>query len=869
MQFLKAKFPALLLAFAMLLSIIPANVFAAIEAPNWEERPDTTENNVWSLPADGDTVAAQTYTAQYKENRTAYEADPKLKAPAGYVRIAFDPTQDGQFPDTDLGVQKAYDVKEGTTWADAVKAGVAVPEAQYKDDTQRFDRWEPTLPADTEKLESNREFVAKYVLTADVVPQLGDERPNVPKNHVRVKFSADKDGSIPEGEISIYWVNPLAKNVQIKAPTVIPNPGYAFSKWSYPIQDSYPSSVNHIAKYVLTADVVAQKPGEAKPNVPENYVSVTFSAGENGTIADGETITYWVNPEQEVTLIAPAVTPNAGYTQKEGSEAWDRSLTGTFAEATTITAQYDKLPFDKNQIEKITITAQPENLAYKEGDKLDLSGLVVTLTDVYGNQQEVPFADFADYGITTDPKNGTGLKMENNQKPVTVSIGSGDTQKEATTDPLKITPVDVPTKPVVGDIKEGDKAVTVTVPTDGDKITVTLPDGSTVTATKDPATGEWKTDDGKVVPEENGQLQMPVDPAKLTADGDVKVTVTDSATGKISTANTKTVQKSEKPDPGVSQTPSVRPIEIGDTEIRGTGVPGAEILITLPDGRAAQTTVRPDGTWSVPIDPAREGDVFEIVQREAGKASSETLRQTAEGKATGRPWLPGGWIPAPPAPGNEEKVEIKHHNAYIFGYPDGTVQPNGNVTRAEAAAMIARLEGLSLDDTTKPAFVDTPGGWYNGVINAVTKAGYMKGYPDGSFNPGGRITRAEFAQMIKTIDTPNAAKAPFEDVKGHWGESAIDQAYGNRRIEGYPDGSFRPNANITRAEAAKILNALYNRWVDDVGLHTELGNPSALRRFADLDPDFWGYYEIVEATNPHDYHKANAANAEIWVEIEN
>ncbi|MDQ0509111.1 hypothetical protein QO008_001595, partial [Peptoniphilus ivorii] len=639
--------------------------------------------------------------------------------------------------------------------------------------------------------------------------------------------------------------------------------------WDRSLTGTFAEATTITAQYTAPGDVVAQKPGEAKPNVPENYVSVTFSAGENGTIADGETITYWVNPEQEVTLTAPAVTANAGYTQKEGSEAWDKPLTGTFAEATTITAQYDKLPFDKNQIEKITITAQPENLAYKEGDKLDLSGLVVTLTDVYGNQQEVPFADFADYGITTDPKNGTGLKMENNQKPVTVSIGSGDTQKEATTDPLKITPVDAPTKPVVGDIKEGDKAVTVTVPTDGDKINVTLPDGSTVTATKDPATGEWKTDDGKVVPEENGQLQIPVDPAKLTADGDVKVTVTDSATGKTSTANTKTVQKSEKPDPGVSQTPSVRPIEIGDTEIRGTGVPGAEILITLPDGRAAQTTVRPDGTWSVPIDPAREGDVFEIVQREAGKASSETLRQTAEGKATGRPWLPGGWIPAPPAPGNEEKVEIKHHNAYIFGYPDGTVQPNGNVTRAEAAAMIARLEGLSLDDTTKPAFVDTPGGWYNGVINAVTKAGYMKGYPDGSFNPGGRITRAEFAQMIKTIDTPNAAKAPFEDVKGHWGESAIDQAYGNRRIEGYPDGSFRPNANITRAEAAKILNALYNRWVDDVGLHTELGNPSALRRFADLDPDFWGYYEIVEATNPHDYHKANAANAEIWVEIEN
>lgn len=212
-----------------------------------------------------------------------------------------------------------------------------------------------------------------------------------------------------------------------------------------------------------------------------------------------------------------------------------------------------------------------------------------------------------------------------------------------------------------------------------------------------------------------------------------------------------------------------------------------------------------------------------------------------------------------------EKRETNLHKAYIFGYEDGTFRAEGNVTRAEAAAMIARLKGLDMSNTEKPAFSDVQSAWYNAGINAVVKAGYMKGYPDGRFNPNDKITRAEFAQLIMAIDKANGADVPFTDVKGHWAEAAIKQAFANERIAGYPDKSFRPNNHITRAEAVTVLNKLFDRGVSAKGLvDVQVG----LAGFKDLEQSHWAYYQIIEASNTHDFFRTEQGKVdETWVKL--
>ena len=202
---------------------------------------------------------------------------------------------------------------------------------------------------------------------------------------------------------------------------------------------------------------------------------------------------------------------------------------------------------------------------------------------------------------------------------------------------------------------------------------------------------------------------------------------------------------------------------------------------------------------------------------------------------------------------DEEKPAVVGSSAaYLTGYPDGSIRPNGFVTRAESAKIIASLKGMDLSAGGQPAFKDLTSSWYTPYINAVVKQGLMRGYMDGTFKPNAPITRAEFAQMIMPLDKVNSAAAPFADVKGHWAEKAINQAYGNGRIKGYPDGSFRPDGQITRAEAVTICNNFFNRKADKAGLEASLKNPGKIKTFTDLDKSHWAYYEILEAANAYD-----------------
>ena len=215
-------------------------------------------------------------------------------------------------------------------------------------------------------------------------------------------------------------------------------------------------------------------------------------------------------------------------------------------------------------------------------------------------------------------------------------------------------------------------------------------------------------------------------------------------------------------------------------------------------------------------------------------------------------------------PSTPSQLNTDDHYAYVIGYPDGSVHPNGEITRAEVAAIFFRLlrdDVRSANFTTYNAYTDVSADkWYNNPISTMSRLGIIKGYPDGTFRPNDPITRAEFAAIAARFDEHKAAKlASFTDIYGHWAVSEISLAYENGWIKGYNDGTFRPNRNITRAEAMALINRVLNRAPEKP---SDLLNN--MNKWTDnMDTTKWYYLDVQEATNSHDYtRKTN--NYEMW-----
>lgn len=215
----------------------------------------------------------------------------------------------------------------------------------------------------------------------------------------------------------------------------------------------------------------------------------------------------------------------------------------------------------------------------------------------------------------------------------------------------------------------------------------------------------------------------------------------------------------------------------------------------------------------------------------------------------------------PPTP----ELERGDHYAYIVGYEDDTIRPQNNITRAEVATIFFRLltdESREAYFTTDCDFTDVNGGaWYANTVATLSNAGILAGYPDGSFRPNDPITRAEFAAIATRFDDLAAADSTFTDIDGHWAEDAINAAYGAGWVGGYPDGTFRPNNNITRAEVMSLVNRVLDREVDEDGMLDDM------LTWIDNEPGTWYYEAVQEATNSHDYERKDADSVETWTQI--
>ena len=197
------------------------------------------------------------------------------------------------------------------------------------------------------------------------------------------------------------------------------------------------------------------------------------------------------------------------------------------------------------------------------------------------------------------------------------------------------------------------------------------------------------------------------------------------------------------------------------------------------------------------------------------------------------------------------------HYAYVVGYPDGMVRPSGNITRAEAATIFFRL---LTDDSRNQFWMTTNtysdvnrGDWFNNAVSTLSNAGIISGYPDGTFRPNAPITRAEMSKIIALFAKLNKSEDRFNDIVGHWAEAYIKLAAGNGWIAGYPDGSFKPQQNITRAETMTMINRVLER-VPSVESHLLPYN--AMLTFPDCQSGQWFYIAVQEATNSHTYERA-------------
>ena len=398
-----------------------------------------------------------------------------------------------------------------------------------------------------------------------------------------------------------------------------------------------------------------------------------------------------------------------------------------------------------------------------------------------------------------------------------------------------------------------DGSVTVIPPTDADTKTVTVKykdnDGNdkTVTATKD-GNGKWTVPAGSEVEvnETSGVITIPED--KVKDNTEVTATAKDGSNNE-STEGKATAKGKGTPYP---PTPSYNYLTLTlDENYRGGRISDYDVY----EGELIDHYL---------YIPHRRGYVFE-----GWSYNSRRLDEVKPGDGIYYPTtLYAIWSNDRDYGRHHDRYDrdkrveepedlrpVGEHKAYMFGYTDGTVRPNGKITRAEAAALVTRLLGLdTFASAAKPVFSDTPSSWYNKAINAAVQRGIMKGYPDGRFRPNAPITRAEFTQMISTIDNKPYGVAPFADVKGHWAERPIGSEYQAGRIMGYPDQTFRPNAFITRCEAVVILNKMFERNYDAMSLK-DAKNAYLIKGFIDLPTSFWGYYDMIEATNSHSFKR--------------
>ena len=361
--------------------------------------------------------------------------------------------------------------------------------------------------------------------------------------------------------------------------------------------------------------------------------------------------------------------------------------------------------------------------------------------------------------------------------------------------------------------------------------------------------------------------------------------------------------QSEQQPATPSETPEPEVIEVSDSLTLDDGLYEYEGSVTLKAGYSKQFTFAevslPAGTYRVEVyegngkdddivyDDTTYSFTLTVVEKDGGTvASASNFAFCAEDS--------NKWISMdsakkveftnvytyrrPHHPRPKPTVEIEDddalglnttdHFAYIVGYGNSEVRPQNNITRAEVATIFFRLltDDVRDENLTKTnRYSDVAAtAWYNTAVSTLSSMGIITGYPDGTFRPNAAITRAEFAAIAARFDNDgDKTAAKFSDIATHWAKDEISIAYNNGWINGYPDGTFGPQRDITRAETMTLVNRVLNRQPEteddllpNMTVWTDNANPKA-----------WYYLAVQEATNSHYYKFKTNSKYEKWTEL--
>ena len=308
--------------------------------------------------------------------------------------------------------------------------------------------------------------------------------------------------------------------------------------------------------------------------------------------------------------------------------------------------------------------------------------------------------------------------------------------------------------------------------------------------------------------------------------------------------------------------PPAATITANTTDTQGKPLTGASFVLTDSRGREAYTAT--SNANGIVRFPDVSNGTYTLLEKSAPKgyvASDETYTLTvSDSRITmnGKDYAPVTFV-------NRKAAELNRtdHLAFLSGYANGTFEPDRNMTRAEVTTMFARLltEKMAADQTYSNTFSDVAKShWAANYIGYMQQFGIITGYADGSFRPDASVTRAEFAAIASRFETLTEGTKSFSDVpSSHWAAKYINFAATRGWVNGYADGTFRPNNSITRAEVAAVTCRLLERNADQSYIRSHL---SELRAFTDVSESHWAYWYTMEAANGHDYTKSGSS--ETW-----
>ena len=616
--------------------------------------------------------------------------------------------------------------------------------------------------------------------------------------------------------------------------------GYTFTGWNTQ-QDGHGIS--------FAAGTSAARVDKVEPNVLYAQWKKTTIDEEVTVIITGKTDTKVYNgSEQSITGYEVKSISNKLYKTTDFTFNGTATATGTDADTYQMglnpadfenkNANFSKVTFVVTDgsltITKrnVTLTSASDSKVY-DGTALTKPEVTVTGSFVDGEVTDIRAAgtitDFGEVTNTITYNEGTNFKADNyeitttegkltiTKRPVTLTSASDSKVYDGTA-------LTKPEVTVTGSFVDGEVTDI--------KATGTITDVGTVTNTITFAKGEKFKDSNYAITKTEGTLEV--------------TPITDKVTVTI-TGNTKTVRYNGK--------------EQSVTGFTYTAPEG--VTVTLNAGSKAEAKGTDKGTYYMDLTKddfivsSKIYKEFEIIVKDG------YLEITRSGGHHPRP-KPTVEIPDDDALG----LNTTDHFAYIVGYGNGEVRPQNNITRAEVATIFFRLltddvRDENLTKTNRYSDV-TRADWYNTAVSTLSSMGIITGYPDGTFRPNAAITRAEFAAIAARFDNDgDKTAAKFSDIATHWAKDEISIAYNNGWITGYPDGTFGPQRDITRAETMTLVNRVLNRQPEteddllpNMTVWTDNANPKA-----------WYYLAVQEATNSHYYEFKTNSKYEKWTEL--